>query len=71
MIAADAQTVAVDLHLGMAVAEMPGEPHEIRARRRSNLDQLLGFAGHAHQRAILEHQAVAVAQRVGRGRSSR
>ena len=34
MIAADAEAVVDELHVGVAIAEMPGEPHEI-ARRPS------------------------------------
>ena len=48
MIAADAQTMVHHLHLGVPIAEMPGDPPNI-VPARSNLDEILGFAGHAHE----------------------
>ena len=62
VIAADAQLAADDLHLGVAVAEMPGEPHQLLRVRRRDLDQRLRLAGDPHDRAVVEHQPVAVAQ---------
>jgi hypothetical protein len=62
VVATDAQAIAHDLHLGVAVAEMPGEPRKIVRRRRRNLDQRLGTTDHAHDPAIVEHEAVAVVQ---------
>ena len=63
VIAADAEPVADDLHVGVAVAEMPGEPHQRERRPRRDLDQRLGLPGHQHDAAVVEHDAVAVAQR--------
>ena len=63
VIAPDAQPVADDLHVGVAVAEMPGELHQRERRPRRDLGQRLGLSGHQHDPAIVEHDAVAVAQR--------
>ena len=64
VIAADAEPVADDLHVGVAVAEVPGEPHQSRAASAPPISsQRLGLPGHQHDRAVVEHEAVAVAQR--------
>jgi mannose-6-phosphate isomerase-like protein (cupin superfamily) len=65
VIAADAQPVADDLHIGVAVAEMPSQLHQRERRPRRDLDQRLGLPYHQHDPAIVEHDAVAVAQRDG------
>src|SRR5215469_11819202 len=52
MIAADAKLFAHDLHVHMAVADMPGEPGERVRIRGRNLDQRLWFAANAHDTAI-------------------
>ena len=62
MIAADAELLFRDLHVGMAVAEMPDEPHNFQRPRRRNLDQRLGLAGDQHDRAVVKQQAVAIAK---------
>ena len=62
VIAADADFVADDLHVGVAVAEMPGEPHGIEWAASCNFDQRFLFARHQHDRPVVEHEAVAVAQ---------
>src|SRR5262245_19321508 len=63
MIATDAELVTHHLHVGMAVADMPSEPCQLVRARRGDLDQRLRLAGDAHQRAILEHETIAVLQR--------
>ena len=65
VIAADAQPVADDLHIGVAVAEMPSQLHQRERRPRRDLGQRLGLPCHQHDPAIVEHDAVAVAQRDG------
>ena len=63
VIAADADAIADDLHVGVAIAEMPGEPHEVARRGRRDLDQLFRLTADAHNGAVFEHQPVAVTQR--------
>ena len=65
MVAANAQPVADDLHVGVAVAEMPGQLHQRERCPRRDLDQRLGLPRHQHDPAIVEHDAVAIAQRYG------
>ena len=65
VIAPDAQPLARDLHVDVAIADMPGEPCQIVAIRSGDFDQRLGPPDHADDCAILEHQSVAVAQRGG------
>ena len=62
MVAADAQPVADDLHVEMPVADMPGEPRQLARIGRCDLDQRLRPAGDAHHPAIVEDEAVTVAQ---------
>ena len=47
----------------MAVAEMPGDPHQVLRIAAANLDQRLRRRHHLDQTAVLEHQRVAAAQR--------
>ena len=54
MIAADAQAIPHHLHLGVAIAEVPGEPREVVRRRGRNFQQQLRPADHAHDIAVVE-----------------
>ena len=63
MVTANAQLAADNLHVGVAIADVPGEPGEIMRARRRDLDQRLGLAGNPHDCAVLEHEPVAVPQR--------
>jgi len=63
MVAADAQPVAHHLHVGMAVADMPGEARQLMRARRRRLNERLGLAGDPHDGAIVEHEAIAILQR--------
>src|SRR4029079_18220505 len=65
VIAPNAQPLADDLHVGVAVAEMPGKLHECERRPGAHLRQVFGLAGNQHDPTIVEHDAVAVAQRHG------
>ena len=65
VVAADAQAVADDLNVDVAIADVPGEPRQLAAVGRGDLDERLRPAGDAHDRAVVEHKAVAVAQRCG------
>src|SRR5437879_5209658 len=47
VIAADAQSVADHLHVGVTVAEMPGDPRQRFGSGGRDLDQRLGLADHA------------------------
>ena len=62
MVAANAQPIADDLHLDMTVADMPGEPRQFTASGGRDLDQRLRPADDAHDAAVVEHEAVAIAQ---------
>src|SRR5262245_12519671 len=63
MVAADAELVAGDLDVGMAVAEMPGEACEFLRIGGGDFDQLLRLAVDPHDRAILQYEAVTFTQR--------
>src|SRR5882757_5377665 len=60
MIAPDAKAVVHELDVGVAVADVPGEPHEIERCFRADLDQPLRLSGHHDDRAVLQHEAIAV-----------
>ena len=62
MIAADAQALGHDLRRQMAVAEMPGEPHQVMRIGGPDLQQRLRCRDDLDQAAILEHERIAPAQ---------
>src|SRR5258708_11309597 len=62
VIAPDPQTPCRDLRRQMAVAEMPGDPHQMLRIGPSDLDQRLRRGDHLDQPAILQYQRVAAAQ---------
>jgi hypothetical protein len=62
-IAADAQPVAADLHIGMAIANVPGETRKLWRARGADLDQRLALAGNPNDRAVFKQKAIAIAQR--------
>jgi hypothetical protein len=49
----------------MSVADVPGDAQARGLVRRCDLDQRLGLADHPHDRAVVEHEPVAVAQHRG------
>jgi len=63
VIAPDAQPVADDLHVGVAIAEMPGKLHQRERCPDGHFSQGFSLAGNQHDPAIVEHDAVAIAQR--------
>ena len=63
VITPDAEPVTDDLHVGVTVAEMPGELHQCARRPHRNLNQGLSLTRHQHDSTVIEHDAVAVAQR--------
>ena len=65
VIAADAQVAARDLRRQMPVAEMPGDPYQMRRIGASDLQQRLGRCDHFDQPAVFQHQRVAAAKRDG------
>jgi len=65
VVAAHAQPVTGDLHVDVAIADVPGETRQLVSIGGGNLDERLRPPGNAHDRAVLEHEAVAVAQRSG------
>lgn len=62
MIAADAEPVAGDLHVGVTVADVPRELNEFHRGTRADLEQRLGLSGHQHDPAIVEHDPIAITQ---------
>jgi hypothetical protein len=62
VIAADAQALRHDLRRQMAIAEMPGETHEMARIGAANLDQRLWCCDHLDAAAVFQHQRVAAAQ---------
>jgi hypothetical protein len=62
MVTADAQAIADDLHVDMAVADMPSEPCQLMCVGRRDFDQGLGPADNPHNGAVVEHEAVAIVQ---------
>jgi hypothetical protein len=63
MIPADPQTTTCNLCRQMAIAEMPGDPHQMLWIVTADLDQRLRCRHHLDQPAVLQHQSVAAAQR--------
>ena len=63
VIAPDPQPPCRDLGRQMAVAEMPGDPHQMLRIPAADLRQRLRRRHHLDQPAILEHQRVTAAQR--------
>src|SRR5260221_14734963 len=49
--------------MGVPLAEMPGQPDKCDRRTRRDLGGRLGLSADQHDPAIVEHDAVAVAQR--------
>ena len=62
VVAAYAQPSADRLNIGMTVADMPRETGELLRIGGLDFDEQLRLAGDAHDAAVLEHQAVPVAQ---------
>jgi len=63
MVAPDAELLAHDLHLGMAITEMPGKAKKIERGCSLDLGQRLRLSGDRHDRAVIEHEPVAFSQR--------
>ena len=63
VIAADAKTFARDLRRQMAIAEMPGDPHQMLRIAGADFNQWLGRGNHLDVAAIVQHQRVTTAQR--------
>jgi hypothetical protein len=62
MIAADAQLVAENLQVRMAIAQVPGQAEEIKRVSALDLGERFKTAAHAHDRSIVEHETVAIPQ---------
>jgi hypothetical protein len=62
MIAADAHLIAENLQARVAIAQVPGQAEEIKRVCTFDLGEPFKTAAHAHDRPILEHETVAVAQ---------
>ena len=61
----DANPVADDLHVGVAVAEMPCQLHQRERRPHGDLGQRFGLPRHQHDAAVVQHDAIAIAERDG------
>jgi hypothetical protein len=58
----DAQPLAHDLNIGVAVADVPGEARKLLRTNRRDLDQRLALAGNQDDGTVVEHEAVAIVQ---------
>ena len=65
VIAPNSQLVVDDLYVGMAVADVPGQPYQRERCPGGNLRQRFGLPRHQHDCTVVEHDAVAIAQRHG------
>jgi hypothetical protein len=63
MVVLDIDRVAADLGRGMAVADMPGQPHQAQRVLGADLEQALGGSLDHDQSAVLEPDRVTVAKR--------
>jgi len=61
MIASDAQPLAYYLDVDVTIADVPGEPCQFVGVARGNFDERLRPADNAHDGAVVEHEAVAIA----------
>src|SRR5687767_4843691 len=62
MVAPDAEPAINDLYVGVPVAEVPGEQRQLSGIVGRYLDQLLGLAGNADDRAVVKQKSIAAAQ---------
>ena len=63
VIAADAQAFWHDLRRQMAIAEMPGDAHQMERIAAADFEQRLGGGHHLDQPAVFQYQRIAAAQR--------
>jgi hypothetical protein len=63
VIAPDAQPVANDLHVDVTITNVPGEARQIVAVRGGDFNERLGPSDDPDDRAVVEHQAIAIAER--------
>ena len=62
VVAADAQALGHDLGRQMAVAEVPGQPHQVQRIGAADFQQRLGRRHHLDQAAVFQRQRIAAAQ---------
>lgn len=62
MVAANAQAAGGDLRRQMAIAEMPGQPHQMAGIGAADLDQRLWCCDDLDEAAVFQHQGIAAAQ---------
>ena len=67
VVGADADAVVQQLHRQVAVAEMPGDAHQLSRAVSVDFEQRFGFRDDADDAAVVELQAVAVAETDGLG----
>lgn len=65
VVAANPQAFRHDLRRQMAIAEMPGDAHQMQRVGAADFHQRLGSGDHLDQAAVLQHQGIAAAQRDG------
>ena len=63
MIPADAQATAHDLSGQVAIAEVPGDPHQMLRIVTADFNQRLGRRHHLDKPSVFQHQGIAAAQR--------
>ena len=63
VITPDAQPIANHLNIGVAISDLPCQPGELLWARCRDLNERLVLAGNAHDRAVIEHEAIAITQR--------
>jgi hypothetical protein len=62
MIAPDTNTITGNLHIGVAISEMPGDANELARRGCRHLGQRLRQPGNQHDPAIVQHKPIAVVE---------
>ena len=65
VIAPDAQPLADDLRRQMAIAEVPGDTHQVMRVGAANFHQRFRRGDHLNQSSVFKHQGVATAERHG------
>ena len=65
VVATNPQAFRHDLRRQMAVAEMPGDPHQMERVGATDFHQRLWSGDHLDQATVLQHQRIATAQRDG------
>lgn len=62
VVGADAQLVVKDLHLGVPIAQMPGQSDDIDRAAAFDLGKRFEATAHAHNRTVVQYETIAVVQ---------